>query len=680
LPVIKKASLQSALDTYGSVRLEKGDYSGVDIVMKTGQKLYGHPSLTRLSSITIAAGSTGVVLEDLFPQDKNITIQSGGIISGCTFKTIKWATLVGTNVMFENNTIINFGGPIHLDCSSSGYFRNNKIIRHQVGTVSNVLVMKGNSATPSYGNVHLWTNFLTPHGDTTDIDGLQSTTFVGLDAEAWNYQGQGTGKAMFYAQNMGDVKLADFGGGNNSSSVKTPTLNISANNLFTLNKGIGGGMNDIIAPRTNLSSFSDRGFPYDRTAGTVTGFKLIANKDGENSVKYNDVEITGTIVDQNNINNIKSSLLGTQYAPWARPTWNTLPDPLGVNWSAERVGKPDSRAYIQNLIDTNRIAELPEGIFYISSTLLIPMEDRNRGIIGKGTGKTVICGLTDNFPIISLSGPGHDANFVLAYLTLQGGSKGVYVSMDYGNLNIAYQNMKFVVFRNQVNGIHLNKCGGFDNNFLENLAFINCNKAFFQEPTPGNSGEDNSAYVDKTMFYKNQFINCNISISMFGTRPNNLDSWVDCKFDGGITAIESNISYPVAANCDFSNFTGENVIYGPISLYNSNFYNNRNTSGTLSGITVNVEGCNFLDPAPLFSPLLFNTPIFVVANSTVTGQAIVVVPPNKGYYPATTTYINSKLLSNPTLSKFLVHIKEGGTPKVLINATPNPYPQLLVTQ
>jgi hypothetical protein len=47
----------------------------------------------------------------------------------------------------------------------------------------------------------------------------------------------------------------------------------------------------------------------------------------------------------------------------------TLPDPLGANWRTERVGKPDSTAYIQNLINTNGIAELPEGVFYISSTL-----------------------------------------------------------------------------------------------------------------------------------------------------------------------------------------------------------------------------------------------------------------------------------------------------------------------
>ena len=82
---------------------------------------------------------------------------------------------------------------------------------------------------------------------------------------------------------------------------------------------------------------------------------------------------------------------------------------------------------------------------------------------------------------------------------------------------------------------------------------------------------------------------------------------LNVQYDGGTKALDvTGNNSPVVANCDFTNFTGEHVIYGPISLYNSNFYNNSNTSGTLSGITVNVEGCNFLDSAPLFSPLLYN--------------------------------------------------------------------------
>jgi hypothetical protein len=43
----------------------------------------------------------------------------------------------------ENNTIINHSGVINFNCSVSGYFRNNKIIKHQAQSVSNQLVMKG---------------------------------------------------------------------------------------------------------------------------------------------------------------------------------------------------------------------------------------------------------------------------------------------------------------------------------------------------------------------------------------------------------------------------------------------------------------------------------------------------------------------------------------------------------
>jgi hypothetical protein len=40
------------------------------------------------------------------------------------------------------------------------------------------LVMKGNSTTPSYGNVQLWSNF--NPGDATDLDNLQSSLLLGL--------------------------------------------------------------------------------------------------------------------------------------------------------------------------------------------------------------------------------------------------------------------------------------------------------------------------------------------------------------------------------------------------------------------------------------------------------------------------------------------------------------------
>ncbi len=680
LPLAEKANIQTALNTYGTIRLEVGDYSGVDITLSSNQKIYGAPSFqSRISNITIASGSTGVVLEDLFPVDRTITLQAGASISGCTFKSIRWCNLVGTNVIFENNTLINYLGNINLNCSTSGYIRNNKIIRHQTGTVSNLFVMKGNNTTPSYGNVSLWSNYLTPHGDTTELDGLQSQTFVGLDAEAWNYQGLGT-RALVYARNIGNLKIADFNGGNGGTPIefRTPAFDIDATNLNMFNRALATS-EDIMSLRTNMFGIKGNN-TYTRPVGTKTGFDLLGNFNDSNFTSYNNVEQTTTIVDAPTISNITNAILETQYTPWARPTWNTLPDPLGVNWATERIGKPDSRAYIQNLLNTNKIAQLPEGVYYISGTLTV-VADREHGILGRGTGKTVICGLTDDFPLLSLTPSGVDGNIVLGYLTLQGGNTAFYVSTDYGSINLAYQYMKFVVFRNQVNGIHLKRTGGFDNNFLENIAFINCTKGFYQEPTPGDSGEGASAYVDKTMFYKSQFINCSTAFSMLATRADNLNAWVDCKFNGGLKALDlTSQNAAMVVNCDISNYTGTQVITSnAISLYNTKLYSNTPSASIFKTVMTNLEGCELLDAARLFVPIQYNTVNHHILNSVITGDVEVIVPIGEGYGLASAVYSNSNLIANSTLSKLLVNVKNG-VPLTVINSAPTPYPQLLVTQ
>jgi hypothetical protein len=675
LPLAKKATLQAALDTYGAVRLEKGDYSGVDIVMRSNQKLYGHPSLNKFSNITIASGSTGVVIEYLLPADKTITLQAGGVISNCTLKSIKWATLKVTNATFENNSFINFGGPILIDCSQSGYFRNNKFIKHQSGGLSTVLTMKGNSVTPSYGNVHLHTNFLTPNGDTTELDNLKSATFVGIDAEGWNLNGTGT-KAMFKASNMGNIKITDLGGGNSYSAVRTGAYDIDAANVSILNKKLFTEF-DVISARTNMTMISALG-GYKRGSGTVTGFDLWGNLDNTNAIKYNGVEQSTAITNSTIVSNVSSSILGTKNTPWARPTWETLPDPAGANWRSERAGKPDSTTYIQNLINNSGIAELPEGIFYISSTLKLPL-DRNHGIVGQGTGKTVIVGLKDDFPLISLTG-GQDDYFTLAHLTLQGGSEGIYSSQNYGTQHMSFVWIKYVVFRDQTNGIHLDKMMGFDNNFFDNISFVNCGKGFFQDPLVGGDS-DHSSFVDKTMFYRSQFINCSTAVSMLATRADNLNAWVNCKFSGGQTALNlAGNNYPLAANSDFTNYTGNHVISsGEISLYSANFYNNSNTKSTIKSITSYIEGCNFSDAAPMFSSVLYN-PVYVsIVNSTITSSVsslAIDVDWNSKYYAI---FMNNNFKSNTALSKLLVNIKEGVS-TIVINADSNPYPQLLVTQ
>jgi hypothetical protein len=681
LPLAKKATLQQALDTHGSVRLEQGDYSGVAIVMKSNQRLYGHPSLTRVPNITILGGSSNVHLEDLKPAGVGgaITFQTGGVISDCTFKTIKYATLKGTNIMLENCLFIDFGGYLEFNCSQSGYFRNNKIIKHQAQSISPMLVMKGNSNTPSYGNVHLHTNFLTPHGVTTNIDGLQSSTFIGIDAEGWNLNGLST-KAMFSAQNMGNVKLVSVGGGNEYSAVRTPIANIGAKNLFWFN-AFNSTPESVLSTNTNLFAINtggDNEGKFIRKTGTITGFDAYGNLNNNNLFSYNGDEQKATLTNDIVINSLSKAILEEKYIPWVRPTWEILPDPLGPNWKAERVGKPDSSNFIQDLINTKKIAELPAGIFYIGRTLKLPV-DSNHGIVGQGTGKTILVGLTDDFPLITLTA-GENSNFTLSNLTLQGGNVGVYASQDFGASFITYQKIKFVVFRNQNYGIQLKQMKGFDNNFIENVGFVDCNIGFFQDALLTSNDIDYSSYIDKTMWYKCQFNNCKTGVYMVGTRANNMDAWVDCKFDGGQTALTlGGQNGPIVANCDFTNYTGNNVIISTtINMYNCNVFGNKITEHTIKSNYSNLEGCNFSDESKVFAAVMYNPTFQYILNSTFKGD-IYVPTPSKLFKDSSAIYVNSIFLANAKLSKLLVKVSNT-VPTILIDAVPNPYPQLLVTQ
>lgn len=677
LPISEKTNLQSALDTYGSVRLDKGDYSGTAIVITSNQRLYGHPSMTTVPSIAIAANSSNVLLESISAKDYgNIYFQAGGKITSCLFKNIRDSEFSTIGGQIEDNLFVNVRTKFNIDNSSSGYFRNNNITLHQVQSWSNQLIMKGNSTTPSFGNVHVWTNHLTPHGDATDFDNLTSATFLGLDAEGWNLEGGS--KALIYMRNMGDVKISNFGGANHYSGVRTPSFDIQANTIGFMNKGIFPMPNKGIV-RGNADVYSVFNYDDDYTFAD-TGLNLELHSNLSTNVELDNVNLTSTITDPTIISNLTNIIKGTEHTPYPKPVFETLPNPTGETWDTDRIGKPDSTSYIQGLINTNGIAELPEGIFYIASSLII---QNNEGIIGSGTGKTAIVGLNDDFPLIMADDVG-SFNVVLSNMTLQGGSAGL--SIPTTAYQLTASRFKFLVFRNQNYGIHLDRCYGVDNNFFDNVSFVDCNIGFFQDPdpahesTPGGDRYDDTAYVDKVMFYRSQVINCGIGFSMLADRADNLNAWVDCLFDGnGQAAVLSGHNYPMFVNCDFTNHTDSSVIdTNSMTMFHScDFYNN-NTDDIFDAKMFMVEGCNFLDNINLNS---FDQPYETygyIINSTVTG--------NLGQI-TDGMFINSNLIAHPILSKLLVNIQRPGgswvgvdigTPTVLIDSEPDPYPQFLV--
>jgi hypothetical protein len=677
VPISEKNNLQQLINTYSSVRLGKGNYNipDVTITLNNGNKLFGHPSTTRVSNLIINGSNISIFNIQPMGLGGEILINSSNIVSNCTIKSIIYGTVRGTNVRFENNTLIDYQGVVNIDCSVSGFMRNNKIIKHQAQVSESMLVMKGNNITPSYGNTHLHSNFLTPHGDSTELDTLESSTFVGIDGEGWNLNGLSE-RALLYARNMGKMTISSTGGGNSYSAIRTPMADIDADNLHCF-VHYNNTPKSKVSAKTNILAINtggDDGGEFVREAGVPTGFSLYGNLQDNNLITYNDQIITEPIVDDA----LTTSLLSTQRNPWAMPINFELPNPLGNAWSTERIGKPDSTAYIQNLININQIAELPEGIFYIASTIFLPV-DSNHGIVGKGTGKTVICGLNDNFPLITTLG-GENSNFTLSNLTLQGGNVGLYISEDYGFCFLTYTKIKFVIFRNQINGIQIKETRGFDNNFLESVSFIDCTKAVFQDSLMTSSNIDFSSYIDKTMWYNCRFINCETGIYMIGTRANNMNAWVDCIFDGGLIALElGGQNGPIIANCEFKNFTGTNVIISTsISLFSSLIHLNSITEHTIKSVYSNLEGCTLLDSSNVFAPMEFNPNFHYIMNSTIQGNVLVPRPSNN-FGQSYAIYANSFLATNPERSKLLVNVQQN-VPTIILDSTPNPYPQFLVTQ
>src|SRR5690606_13379516 len=138
-----------------------------------------------------------------------------------------------------------------------------------------------------------------------------------------------------------------------------------------------------------------------------------------------------------------------------------------------------------------------------------------------------------------------------------------------------------------------------------NVNFVNCKIGFYQDPAPQAGGGEyaQNMYVDKTVFYQSQFINCGTAFSMIATRANNLNAWVNCVFDGNGIAIDNNNANGIyVANSIFRNHTGSAVCSGnaATSFYSCDF-NNNSVTNIFNKTVVYAEGCNFNDDTNFIS-------------------------------------------------------------------------------
>ena len=699
LPLPPGVTLQSALDANQTVVLSQGDYSGGDaFILRSGQRLFGDPAGSIIPPVTIQAGAKGAVLSTLkvggavtFPAS------STEVTSGCVFERLVCSLAVNGG-MLRDNLFLYLNGGIRIDTRASGYVRNNRFIRCKLHASWPQIVMLGDSQRQSYGNVFIWYNFLTPHGDATDIRDQGDLTVVGADAEMWNEKGLGR-NALWKVGRMGTLRIFGINGGNHG---KNPTgdFDVDADEFQLYNdsmEAIGspfvdyqlGGNNR----RTLLINSSSPGKTWRHAAANPFGLKGfdggstgVATAMSAATTPQWTVATGALPPDQQAI--LRAMVVNPPrplgQVPWEKPVHGPLPDPVGPGWAADLSDKPDSTARIQGMIDTQGIARLPAGVYYLSKPLKL---SRTQGLIGAGADTTVLIAKSPTLDMIVANDPVKTptgTRIILSDITLQGGGNGIHfepvgTSANQGRY-AQYTDCYFnhVTFRNMRNaGIFMDQIYALDNNFFGQVHFVNCDVGLKQKVDPAYASGENPTmmYMDKCVFYQCQFVGNRLALDLPGRRSCNLNAWINCLFENNRQGAAAMTSYltTVFANCDFINNGGAAVLS---NNYTVSQVSNRFVAGSagtaMFGGPVSAEGCVFERADSTTASILSGSNSLVFLNNCSAPDMPLGLPAN-----ANGMLLNTTLAMDPALNQQAVSIRSGAV-NVLLPGTPAPAPQLLV--
>lgn len=369
--------------------------------------------------------------------------------------------------------------------------------------------------------------------------------------------------------------------------------------------------------------------------------------------------------------------------PWEVPRYGPIPDPAGPNWAADLDNQPDSTRYIQELIDTKRIARLPAGVYYISAPLKLA---RRQGIVGAGADTTVIIAKTATIDMIVANDPVKTqtgTQIVLADITLQGGANGIHFEAAGTSANqgrfARYTDclISHVTFRNMANaGIFMDQIYALDNNFFSYVHFANCDAGLKQKVDPTYSGGENPTmmYMDKCVFYRSQFVGNRIALDLPGQRSCNLNAWVSCLFQNNRDGAAAMSSYLTAvfANCDFINNGGDAVVS---NKYTVSHVSNRFVAGekgmAMLGGPVSAEGCSFDAGGSTTATVLGTTckRLFLI-NCSAKNMPLGLPADANGML------VNTALGMDSALNQQVVSLLNA-EPTILLPGPPTPSPQLL---
>ena len=594
LPAAQASQLQSTLDRYKVVRLEGAPYHQA-VTMKSGYELYGLPATDfGNKTITMQPGAAGAVISGIagavlsFPSGAAST--RGNVFTRLTRTQVK----IAAGAVVESNLFLDFNySSFHVDTQAGGYWRNNRVIflRTQSNRQPDI-ILKGDTARSSYGNVFLWKNFLASYGGGANLLNQGDVAFVGFDAEAWGNSSRVNANALFHTDAMGVLRVFAAIGGTTTHAADI--FNLGADEFQLQGAALLAPGTGVIYKDTNKRSLLIN-------APTLSMKDQASGATRINSADINSLPAAGQSVLRGMINPTRNGVA------WERPMFAAIPDPAGANWQTIPAGHVDSTAMIQAGVNANGIYMLAAGTYYVDGTILLR---KGQGVVGAGDGKTIIIGTNRAKDIFAVNLGGNFNTVVtgamtLMDMTLYGGANQLHFNTPGDQPNDCV--ISYVTFRNAaIAAISVDRIYGMDNNFFDNLNFVNCGTGLKQVPDPNYpalpagqtarlDGTSTMAYIDKTMFYGCQFISCGMAADMQAKRADNLDAFVSCHFEGnGSVGRFSAHNALLIANCHLVNNGGNPVLSSEtINLVSCHFIAGAKGTGAMLTGNVNAEGCLF---------------------------------------------------------------------------------------
>jgi hypothetical protein len=602
----QRGELQALLDEHGTIRLVAGgDYRAggpAEVRIGDDQAILSLGG-SAFPDVLVTAGTEGAKVRGL--RNARIRFEPGEVSRANCFMSMRASGIEIDGASVERNHFIDFGQTaIDVDTSAGGFFRDNRMIKINSHGSDFAVRLIGDAARTSGGNVFLLTDTQTPGSAPFIIDGQSEVTFVGVNAEAFNWRDLTAEPFLFRVTNTGTFRGSYFVGTSRHGTATYPMLDLDADAIYLHRTGSG-----LEAPQVRLNANVETFISWENgwddadLDDRASGLRLrLFESQGAPAVRLDGTELMSAPASNDTVRDVLTEHRAG--APWMLPSFPAIPDATGPGWEAARTGQPDERAAIQAMLDSSEgVALLEPRTYYIGGALVMGQGDR---VIGAGMGRTAIVALDPAIDLFHVEWGDPDgcgattAGFTIAELTLQGGASGIDSAFPGTQINQAI--LSHVVFRDMSEaGIHISGAYGWDNNFFDHLSFVDCAYGVLQEglPRPADTcysiGEwSTMSYMDKTVFFRNQFVRCGEAVVLRPTRANNLDGFVESRFaDGDGRAIElgSGNSGTMIASCLFENNDASPVVYGPSPLVNCRFVADRGMS--MVGPHADMEGCTF---------------------------------------------------------------------------------------